>query len=90
MLEKDKGVKFDATINLGHIITFIGFLMTGFITWSTLDTRVVILEQATKVQELRDRQQDNLLTSTNQHIAESLTEIKRAVEKISDRIEKRN
>lgn len=85
-LEK-KGIKFDATINLGHVMTFVGFLFTGFIAWQTLDTRVVVLEQTNKLQILRDSQQDVLLSNQNQHITETLVEIKRALEHLNDKFE---
>ena len=38
--ERTHGVRFDNTINLGHILTFLGFLVTIMVTWSTLDKRV--------------------------------------------------
>lgn len=85
---KPAGIKFDATINLGHIITFIGFLVTGFVAWETLDKRVIVLEQTNKVQELRDRNQDTESNSQNSHINETLADIKRSVEKINDRLER--
>lgn len=84
---RKKGIRFDATINLGHILTFFGFMFSGFIAWSAIDSRVVVLEQATKFQSLRDSQQDVLLQNQNQHINEKLVEIKRAVERINDKIE---
>jgi H+/gluconate symporter-like permease len=87
--ENPKGIKFDATINLGHIITFIGFIITGFLAWQTMDKRVIILEQGTKVQELRDQNQDMQLNSQGQHIADSLADLKHAVEKLSDKLEKK-
>lgn len=52
-------VKFDATINLGHILTFLGFMAAGFTAWTTLDKRVVVLEEGRKSQESVDRAQDN-------------------------------
>ncbi len=82
-----RGIKFDATINLGHILTFFGFMFSGFVAWSAIDTRVVVLEQNTKMQDLRDNQQDVLLTNQNQHINVTLAEIKRAVERLNDKFE---
>ncbi|MGC9185362.1 MAG: hypothetical protein ACP5GC_07940 [Thiomonas sp.] len=53
--------RFDATINLGHVITFIGFIVTIFVSWSTLDKRVALLEQAAIAQRAVDSQQDQRL-----------------------------
>lgn len=41
-----RSIKFDATINLGHIITFIGFILAGFGAWSTLDKIIPDPQQA--------------------------------------------
>lgn len=37
-------VKFDSTINLGHILTFIGFMATGLGMYMSLDKRVTVNE----------------------------------------------
>lgn len=51
MMEPDKkGIKFDSTINLGHILTFLGFMIAGLTAWTTLDKRVVVLEENKKSQ----------------------------------------
>lgn len=86
-VETSKKIKFDATINLGHILTFFGFMISGFVAWSAIDTRVVVLEQSAKVQELRDNQQDVLLVNQSQNINVNLAEIKRAVERLNDKFE---
>lgn len=45
------GFKFDKTVNLGHILTFLGFMFAGFGAWTTLDKRVVVLEVAAQQQK---------------------------------------
>lgn len=83
------GVRFDPTINLGHVLTFIGFLLTALLTWSSMDKRVTVLEEARKVQESRDLAQDSRLSEKMGEIRDSLTELKRGVEQVRDRLEKR-
>jgi hypothetical protein len=46
-------VSFDPTINLGHVLTFLGFIVAGFSAYSTLDKRVTVVEQAAAAQESR-------------------------------------
>lgn len=53
-----RGLSFDPTINAGHLLTFAGFLLAGFAGWTTLDKRVVVLEEGRKGQEQVDRHQD--------------------------------
>lgn len=82
---RPRGVRFDPTINLGHIITFVGFILSLVVTWSTLDKRVVVLEESRKAQELRDTGQDQRNSDQMGAIRESLTEIKQNVIALRDR-----
>lgn len=54
-----KRVAFDPTINLGHVLTFVGFLIAGFGAYSTLDKRVTVVELQNAVVTERSREQDN-------------------------------
>lgn len=57
-LEGSKKPRFDPTVNLGHLLTFAGFLIAGFGAWATLDKRLVILEENRKTQAAIDSSQD--------------------------------
>lgn len=87
--ESRKGIKFDATINLGHMITFIGFLITIMVTWSTLDKRVVVLEESRKAQELRDSGQDQRHADQMSGIRETLVEIKTNVIGLREKLDRK-
>ncbi len=82
---EQRGIRFDKTINLGHILTFLGFMLSIVATWSTLDKRVVVLEESRKAQELRDSGQDQRATDQLGAIKETLTEIKQNVLALRDR-----
>lgn len=84
-----KRITFDPTINAGHILTSVIFVGGLFIGWTELDKRVVVLEEGRKTQEQVDRHQDQMQSQNMVQIRESLTEIKRSVEKVSDKLEKR-
>ena len=83
--QPNRGITFDKTINLGHILTFVGFIGVGMVTWSTLDKRVVVLEESRKAQELRDTGQDDRNRDQMTAIRETLTEIKQNVIALRDR-----
>lgn len=87
--DRPQGITFDRTINLGHILTFLGFVITGMVAWSTLDKRVVVLEEARKAQAQVDRHQDDVLGQNMSTIREALGEIKRSVERVEDRLERK-
>jgi hypothetical protein len=84
------GVKFDATINLGHVLTFVGFLAAGVTAWSTLDKRVTVIEERGNLQAVVDRNQDAQLTTNMTAIRESLVEIKQQIARINDRQDRRS
>ncbi len=88
-LKDNKLVKFDSTINLGHLLTFVGFVMTGFGAWATIDRRLTVLEESRRVQAQIDANQDERLSQSMGQIKESLSDIRRNLEKVSDRLDKK-
>ena len=87
--ERARGVRFDNTINLGHLLTFAGFLITIMVSWTTLDKRVVVLEESRKAQAVLDNAQDNRSVEKFAEIRETLGEIKRSVDRVNDRLERK-
>lgn len=57
-LDGSKKPRFDPTVNLGHLLTFLGFVVMGFGAWSTVDSRLVVLEENRKTQAAIDHAQD--------------------------------
>ena len=84
--DKKTGIRFDPTINLGHILTFVGFLVAIFTAWTTLDKRVVALEEAKKTQQQIDRTQDQILNQQMQHIRETLNDLRSSVQRVDERL----
>lgn len=82
-------MKFDPTINAGHLLTFAGFLITISVGWSTLDKRVVILEEQRKSQEVLDKAQDSRSSEKFGEIRETMREIKTTLDVVRDKLEKR-
>jgi phage-related minor tail protein len=80
-------IKFDPTINLGHILTFAGFIITIIIGWNNLDKRVVVIETNSRTQELRDKGQDIERNNNAQYITQSMADLKRSVERLSDKVD---
>ena len=87
--EVARKVKFDNTINLGHILTFLGFLITIMVTWTSLDKRVVVLEESRKTQATIDSAQDLRTNEKFFEIKDALGEIKRAVERTNEKLERK-
>ena len=82
------GVKFDPTINLGHILTFVALLIAGFGAWSALDKRVTIIEESRYAQKMLDSNQDSRVTETTSQLKEVLVRLDRQVERLADKLDK--
>ena len=82
-------LKFDPTINAGHLLTFAGFIIAGFVGWTTLDKRVVVLEEQRKSQETRDSGQDSRSSEKFGEIRETMRDIKQTLDVVRDKLEKR-
>lgn len=89
MAEERKRLTFDPTINAGHILTFVGFLLSMAVGWNILDKRVVVLEEARKTQAQVDQHQDAMQRSNVDSVRESLQEIKQGVRELNARFERK-
>lgn len=78
-----KRVAFDPTINLGHVLTFVGFLITGFSAYSALDKRVTLVEQQAAVVVEHSREQDGRVKETLREIRSDLKDLQRSVNDVS-------
>jgi hypothetical protein len=78
-------IAFDPTINAGHILTFFGFMVSGFLAYSTLDKRVAVIEQRTTSTEQRAAEQDARIKDTLGEIKQDIREVKGAINELADR-----
>jgi hypothetical protein len=77
-------VRFDGTINLGHILTFLGMLISGFVAWSAMDKRVVVLEEARVYQKAVDMRQDEERGQIKQQVREDYKDISNKLDRVLD------
>lgn len=79
-------IKFDKTINLGHMISLFGFLIALALGWNELDKRVLKLEEFRVSQRERDIAQDEANKDKFQEVRDALTDLRRSVEKVADKV----
>lgn len=72
---------FDWTINLGHILTFCGFMAAGFLAFGSLDKRLTVVEQA-------QLYQDRAAIEAKAEVRDALKDVHVSLEKLSDRVGK--
>lgn len=83
------GVRIDTTVSLSHLMSLLAFMVSLMLTWNTLDKRVLVLEEAKKSQATLDAAQDQRSSEKFSEVRETLTEIKRGIEKVNDKLEAR-
>jgi hypothetical protein len=79
-------IRFDKTVNLGHILTMCMFLVAMMTGWNMMDKRLLVLEEARTSQRDRDALQDSTAKDNQQAIKEALTDLRRSVEKVADKV----
>lgn len=79
-------IKFDRTINAGHVLSFISMVVLGFTVYSQMDKRVVILEENRKYQTLVDHNQDVSNRAASEQMTNLLLRLERQVERVNDQL----
>lgn len=81
-------IKYDPTINLGHVLTFVGFMVTGLTAYSVLEKRVSLLEERSvqAVQTATDRTAEQ--RDTIREIKMDVKDVQRAVNELARALKK--
>jgi hypothetical protein len=85
MPEPQKKIRFDGTINLGHLLTVATFLGACVVGWNAMDKRVTVLEEARIVQKQIDRRQDEEFNDYKRTIREDMRELLRKIDILVER-----
>jgi hypothetical protein len=80
-----KKIRFDGTINLGHIISAITVLMGIMAGWAMMDKRVVVLEEARLMQAQIDKRQDETLSDMRRMMREDMRDVNNKLDRLLDR-----
>ena len=78
--------RFDPTINLGHILTFVGFLAAGMAAYNGIDKRLALLEQFRVMQVSRDADQDAAVQAQGADIRASQRRIEDKLDRLAERL----
>lgn len=84
--DPDNRVRFDKTINLGHVLTIISFLLLTVTQWNMMDKRVVVLEENRSTQRDKDATQDAITREKADEVKDALRDVKASIEKLADRM----
>lgn len=87
MLDPQRRIRFDGTINLGHLLTMVTFIAAGVVGWTAMDKRITVLEEARMVQQQIDKRQDEDRADMKKTVREDMKEI---IRKVDILVERRN
>lgn len=72
---------------MGHVLTFLGFMLAAVTGWATLDKRIVVLEENRKIQAQIDSGQSQRSEENNAQIKDVLNRLDRQVERLNDKLD---
>lgn len=78
-----KWLTFDPSINAGHVLTFVGFMVAGFSAYSTLDSRLVRLEEKAAASDMRAREQQEGVKEALSEIRADVKEVQRSLNDVN-------
>jgi hypothetical protein len=76
-------VIFDPTINLGHVLTFVGFMATGFTAYQTLEKRQTVQETRSAMTEERAREEGVRIKEAMSELRTEVKELRRGLEEMN-------
>lgn len=76
-------VKFDPTVSLGHILTFVSLLMAGFGAYNGMDKRITVLEEQRRADTERSTETDRRLKDTLGEMRNDFKELQRSINTLS-------
>lgn len=79
-------VKFDPTISLGHILTFVSLLLAGFGAYNGMDKRITVLEEQRRADSERSSEIDKRLKDTLGEVRTDVKELQRSINVLSSAI----
>lgn len=86
--QQENRFRFEKSINLGNMISIILCIGAIMASWNMVDKRILVLEEARTAQRERDVSQDASAKESFLLVKEALSDLRHAVEKVSDKLEK--
>ncbi len=78
-------IRWDPTINLGHVLTFFGFLSTGAVAYFDLRERLAVQEVRVSTIETEGKAAAARFSETLREVRDDVREVRRGVEDLSRR-----
>lgn len=76
-------IRYDPTVNLGHILTFVGFMLAGFGAYGNIDKRITLTEANATAAVDRTNEQDKRMSEALKELKTDVKDVQRAVNDIN-------
>lgn len=83
LVEKKRGLRFDPTINAGHVMSALTMLVAGFLAYSSLASRVSILEERSTTQNVRSGERAQEQKEAIADMRAEIKEVRRSVDDLT-------
>ena len=84
-LRSRRRINFDPTVNLGHLLTFVGFLATGTVAYFDLRERIAVQEVRIHQIDTESGQEKARIREALKELRDDVRETRRGVEDLSRR-----
>ena len=85
-----RGPKFDWTVNFGHILTFVGFIASGFALYATLDKRIQRIEDLAPFMASSRDEKDRAVQASITALTTDVKDVKASVDRMVIKLEVQN
>lgn len=79
VMQPEHRIKFDPTISLGHVLTFVSLILAGFGVYNGMDKRVTVLEEQRRVTEERVNERERFWKESVMEIKTDVKEVQRSL-----------
>ena len=81
----NRQVKFDPTINLGHVLTFVGFIATGSLAYFDLRERIAVHDIRIQQIDTETNAEKGRIRDTLRELRDDVREVRRGVDQLAQR-----
>jgi hypothetical protein len=77
--QREHRVKFDSTISLGHVLTFVSLVAGGFGAYNGVDKRLTVLEEQRRISEQQVSERDRFWREAVTEIKIDVKDVQRSI-----------
>ncbi|MBE2262243.1 MAG: hypothetical protein IAE92_05850 [Burkholderiaceae bacterium] len=77
--ERHARLRYDPTISLGHILTFVTLIVAGFGVYNTMDKRITVLEEQRRLGDERIAERERFMRDSVNEMRADVKDVQRSI-----------